>query len=99
MQKCDATVSRPYSVRPTCRRFKLTLTLQVESRVKRARTSHVMTRFASVFAATLLSLWWHHALVECVYVKVPVQLAVSGDDFSSFGSINGDLEENVSLKL
>lgn len=53
-----------------------------------------MSRFASVLAAALLSLCWQ--LVDGVYVKVPVQLAVSGDEFTSFGTINGDLEENVS---
>lgn len=54
-----------------------------------------MSRFAWFFAATLLTLCWQ--LVDGVYVKVPVQLAVSGDEFTSFGTINGDLEENVSI--
>ena len=60
-----------------------------------ARTSHVMSLLASVFAVILLSLCWHVS-VEGVYVEIPVQVAVSGDDYSSFGTINGDLQENVS---
>lgn len=58
-----------------------------------------MSRFASLFAAVLLNLCWQHALVDGVYVEVPVQLALSGDDFSSFGTVNGDLEKNVSLSI
>lgn len=58
-----------------------------------------MSRFASWFAAALLNLCWQHVLVDGVYVEVPVQLALSGDDFSSFGTINGDLEKNVSLSI
>ena len=54
-----------------------------------------MSLLASVFAAILLSLCWHVS-VEGVYVEIPVQVAVSGDDYSSFGTINGDLQENVS---
>lgn len=53
-----------------------------------------MSRLVSVFAATLLSLCWQIS-VEGVYVDIPVQLAVSGDDYFAFGSINGDLHENV----
>lgn len=63
-----------------------------------ART-HTMSRFVSSFVAALLNLCWQHVLVDGVYVEVPVQLAVSGDDFSSFGTINGDLLENVSLNI
>ena len=58
-----------------------------------------MSRFAAWFAAALLNLCWQHLLVDGVYTEVPVQLAVSGDDFSSFGTINGDLEKNVSLSI
>lgn len=55
-----------------------------------------MSHFASVFAAALLCLCWQS--VDGVYVKVPVHLVVSGDEFTPFGTINGDLEENVSIK-
>lgn len=55
-----------------------------------------MSRLVSVFAATLLSLCWQIS-VEGVYVDIPVQLAVSGDDYFAFGSINGDLHENPLL--
>ena len=57
-----------------------------------------MSRFASVFVATLLTLCWHKS-VESVYVDIPVQLAFSVDDYSSFGSIKGDLQENVSCAV
>lgn len=71
----------------------------LKSRLKsNARTSHVMSRFASVFVAALLSLCWHVS-VESVYVDIPVQLAFSVDDYLSFGSINGDLQENVSCAV
>ena len=53
-----------------------------------------MSRFTSALAAALLSLCWH-AAVDAAYVKTQVQLAVSGDDFFSFGSIFGDIQEDV----
>lgn len=74
-----------------CRRFIATLKFCLKSN---ARTSHVMFRLASVFAVTLLSLCWQ-VPVESVYVDIPVQLAVLGDDYFAFGSINGDVQENV----
>ncbi|KAL3137666.1 hypothetical protein ABBQ38_004941 [Trebouxia sp. C0009 RCD-2024] len=55
-----------------------------------------MFRLASVFAVTLLSLCWQ-VPVESVYVDIPVQLAVLGDDYFAFGSINGDVQENPLL--
>ena len=58
-----------------------------------------MSRFASLFAAAWLNLCCQHALVDGIYVEVPVQLAMSGDDYASFGTINGDLEENVRLDI
>ncbi|KAL0033789.1 hypothetical protein WJX77_005187 [Trebouxia sp. C0004] len=53
-----------------------------------------MSRTICVIAAVLLGLC---SLSECAFVKLEVQLAISDDTFSSFGTIYGHVEENSLL--
>ena len=52
-----------------------------------------MSRTICIIAAVLLGLCLQS---ECAFVKLEVQLAISDDTFSSFGTIYGHVEENVS---
>ncbi len=62
-------------------------------RVNASANSIVMSRTICVIAAVLLGLCLQS---ECAFVKLEVQLAISDDTFSSFGTIYGHVEENVS---
>ena len=53
-----------------------------------------MSRTICIIAAVLLGLCFRS---ECAFVKLEVQLAISDDTFSSFGTIYGHVEENVSF--
>jgi len=80
--------ARPYSsLRPSCRRF-------FAQRVNASANSRVMSRTICIIAAVLLGLCFQS---ECAFVKLEVQLAISDDTFSSFGTIYGNVEENVSI--
>ncbi len=52
----------------------------------------VMSRTIRIITAVLLGLCLQS---ECAFVKLEVQLAISNDTFSSFGTIYGHVEENV----
>ncbi len=62
-------------------------------RVNASANSCVMSRTICIIAAVLLALCCQS---ECAFVKLEVQLAISDDNFSSFGTIYGHVEENVS---
>ena len=54
-----------------------------------------MSRRASALAVALVSLCWQ-VPVQGVFVKFPVQLALSDNEFFPSGTVYGDIEENVS---
>ena len=91
---CESICARPYSsLRPSCRRFITHAHAQRMHRVNASANSLVMSRTICIIAAVLLGLCLQS---ECAFVKLEVQLAISDDTFSSFGTIYGHVEENVS---